>query len=258
MHACRPAVWVWPTLRRLEVEIVARRAGRGRVPPSLLLASSGRKLLVEALDRLLRNGPEARFGLPVGPIHDREELVRIAGRRRPDLILLDVDGGSPSQTIDTVRRVKAASPETTLLILFTSREDHELKILDYVDAGADGFLDRATSLDGVVEGLVAGVEGGLLVSESEVVDILRRAARDRDSTRRAGDLVRSLSPRELEVLGLIAEGLGNDEIAERLHVSVRTVATHVQNCYRKMRVHSRAEAVATANRFGLAAVGENG
>jgi len=228
---------------------LGRRAPAGPTAPTVLIGSSGRRLLVESLARALGGpGPICPLG---DPIHDPAALVRAARATRPDLLVLDVDGGSPSRTMSLVERLKRAAPKTRVLLLLGTRTDRELLLLDYVRAGADGFLDRSSGLADVVDELCEAAVGRVLVIDQDVVRVLRRAAEDREATRRTSSLLRALTDRELEVLRLIAEGLGNDDIGARLRISSRTVATHAQNVYRKIDAHSRAEAVAIANRTGL-------
>ena len=205
----------------------------------------------DALADVLRNDPDIGIRLVCDPVHDGPAALREARRKRPDLVLLDVDGDSPPHTIEMLAQLKRASPSTTVLVIFANGDDDEPFILDYLEGGADGFLDRAHGLDQVLDSLRAAAEGALVLPQSDVVEVLRRAAREREATWRAVDLVRSLTEREREILALMPTGMSNESIAEELHVSTRTIATHMQNIYRKMDVHSRLEAVAMATRRGL-------
>jgi DNA-binding NarL/FixJ family response regulator len=167
--------------------------------------------------------------------------------------LLTVDGASPSTAIDVVRRVKAASGGTKIVLVLPSPADREALLLDYLEAGADGFLDREATFDELTEGLRAAADGDLVVPEDDVVLALRNAARGRDAVRRGAEMIGALTEREREILDHVVDGFGNDEIARRLHISARTVASHIQNLYRKLNVHSRLQAVAVARRYGITA-----
>jgi DNA-binding NarL/FixJ family response regulator len=231
--------------------MVAHRRSVGEGPTrSLLLVSGGRRLLVEALAAVVRSEPAAGLRLRAEPVHDVVDAVRVCGRTHPDVVVIDVDGMSPSRTIDLVERMKARSPRSRIWILFASANDRDRLILDCEKAGADGFLDRSSTID-VLLGSLRMTERVQVLPDGDVSDVLRRVARDRDGMRKAVDLSRSLTEREMEILGLMARALGNEAIAKELHVSARTVAAHVQNIYRKMGVHSRLQAVAMANRKGV-------
>ena len=234
------------------VATIDGNGSRGRrSAPSLLIVSSGRRLLAEALAHVVRGDPGLGLSLASDPVHDAQAAVRASARTRPDLILLDTDGDSPSRTVDLIHRLKRATPRVTVLVLFAHGDDRQLLILDYIEGGADGFVDRGHGLDQVLGSLRAAADGAVVLPQPDVVEVLRRAARERDVTWRAADLLRSLTEREREILELMPSGMSNEAIADELHVSVRTIATHLQNVYRKMGVHSRLEAVAVADRLGL-------
>jgi len=233
-----------------------QRSDRRPSSPSLLLASSGRKLLVEALARVLRE--TGGFVLIADPVHEHGESLRVCSGRRPDLFVFDIDGASPSDIVRLVGDVKRRSPRTKVFLIVGSRSDEDMVLLDYVDAGAEGFLDRTEDLPELQAALRAGAEGELVVSYQNLASLLRTAARERGTLRRRTELLRSLTPREIEILGLMVEGLSNEHIAQTLHISVRTVASHAQNLFRKLDVHSRLEAVALANRTGLTGFAETG
>ena len=224
-------------------------------PVSIVLVAPGRRLLLETLGRVIRLQHASTIRILAGPIETADGAIAACRRRRPDLVVLDADGDAPSGTLDLIERIKRTVPTKVLLIL-ASPDDRELFILDFIEAGADAFLDRSLALDEVVRSIRAAAEGDLVLPDSEVVGVLHRAARERDAMRRALELTRSLTQRETEVLQLMAHALTNDAIAAELHVSGHTVATHVQNLYRKMGVHSRLEAVAIATRVGIASLEE--
>jgi DNA-binding NarL/FixJ family response regulator len=208
-------------------------------------------MLVEALERVLALDTSAPL-TPIGrPVDGDEAIVAACEQHQPDVVLLDVDGSIPTATVDLVARMKSTAERSRLVLLLASRVDWELLLLDYVRAGADAFIDRSEPLERLLDGLQAITEGAVFLPDVEVVDVIRGAVAEPSSVRRVARVLRSITPRELEVLQLVGDGLGNEEIAARLHISVRTVASHVQNLFHKMEVHSRIEAVALANRVGL-------
>jgi DNA-binding NarL/FixJ family response regulator len=228
---------------------------RGRGLVSVVLVACGRPLMTDALTRLIGAQEDDGVYPAIGPV-DADDAVRACRRHHPDVVLLDVDGDVPSRTLDLISRIKGAAPRTKVLALLGGPEDGELFILDFIEAGADGFVDRSDRVDDVLGSITAAAEGVLVLPDNQVVNVLHRAARERDSMRRALELAKSLTQRETEILRLMARALTNDAIAAELHVSVRTVATHVQNVYRKMGVHSRIEALAVATAAGLASLEE--
>lgn len=226
----------------------------GELSPSLavthlLLASAGRGLLIDALGVVL---DRADIDVLVPPVHSLDDaLAACAGALEPDVLLVDVDGAEPSDIIEFLSRVKRACRTTRVLLLVTPGTEHDILLVEYVEAGADGFLHRAAHIDDVVAAVRSAANGETVISRDAFVDLLRRAGNEREAARRAARLMGTLTPREFEILRFVADGAANEEIADRLQISVRTVATHVQNVFRKLEVHSRVQAIALLNRTGL-------
>jgi DNA-binding NarL/FixJ family response regulator len=123
-------------------------------------------------------------------------------------------------------------------------------ILESIQAGADGYLTKDRAVDEVVSAVRAAHAGETLLPRSVIVGIAQRvvAARDKGTERRQ---IEPLTPRELEVLKALTEGLSTPEICDRLFIAPNTLRTHVQNIMGKLRVHSKLEAVAFAIRNRL-------
>jgi DNA-binding NarL/FixJ family response regulator len=176
----------------------------------------------------------------LGCASDGEEAIAEAARLHPDLVLLDLSmpglGG-----LEALPRIRAASPESEVVVLTASGTEEAL--LAAIRAGAAGYLLKtepperiASFLDGVVDG-EAALSGAV-------------ARRLLDQVRSGGGrggvpdaIASSLSARELEVLLLLDEHLGTDEIAGRLFISEHTVRSHVKSLLRKLGVSSRREAL---------------
>jgi DNA-binding NarL/FixJ family response regulator len=173
--------------------------------------------------------------------HDGEQAVQAAARHRPAVLLLDAHmPGSDLAT--TLHQVKAVSPATRVLML--SADTRKETISAAVAAGADGFLAKdATSrqLAAAIRRLAEGEVGITIAAEPP------RLVRDPSVDLR----VRTLSAREREILGLLANGWSNRRIAEECYLSLNTVRTHVQNVLVKLGVHSKLEAVAFALEHGV-------
>ena len=133
--------------------------------------------------------------------------------------------------------------------MLTGVDDDET-VLESIQAGADGYLTKDGAVADVVDAVRAAHEGAILLPRSTIVTIARRVAEARD--RRAGQIpVESLTPRELEVLRALVEGLNTPEICDQLSITPNTLRTHVQNIMGKLHVHSKLEAVAFALRNRL-------
>ncbi|MEA2380937.1 MAG: hypothetical protein QOH72_908 [Solirubrobacteraceae bacterium] len=163
-----------------------------------------------------------------------------------DLGLPDGFGG------DLIKELRDVNPQAHALVLSARLDRRE--IARAIESGAAGTLDKTASLDEVVEAVRRLRAGETLVPLEEVVELLRLAARERDREREDRQAIETLSPREREVLQLLAEGLGSSEIAERLYISLRTERNHVASIFAKLGVHSRLQAVVFGLRYGIVRV----
>lgn len=143
--------------------------------------------------------------------------------------------------VDAIRAIKAAHPECRIVML--TAHDDEAIVFETIQAGADGYLTKDRAVDEVVATVRAAHAGATLLPRSVIVAIARRVAegRDKEPERTPGD---GLTPRELEVLRALTEGLATPEVCERMGISPNTLRTHVQNIMGKLGVHSKLEAVA--------------
>lgn len=163
-----------------------------------------------------------------------------------DLGLPDGDGAA------LIKDLQAACPRSLALVVTMSVDP-----LDYaraVENGAAGILHKSASVDEIVAGLRQLVAGQWLLSPSEMLDLLRLSRLERERSRGARANVAQLTPREREVLRLLAEGLSNHEIATRLCVTVDTERTHMVNIMSKLEVHSRLEALVFSVRHGVVTI----
>jgi len=166
--------------------------------------------------------------------------VELAASERPDVVIMD-DLLPDGDGVVAARRIRADQPEVKALILTGSGNQGALS--EALEAGLVGCLEKTAALDRLAAA-VRAVTRGEVVIESQTRRRLTRAMR--------GDHT-ELTRREREVLALLAEGLSNRAIAERLVLSLHTVRTHVQTILRKLDAHSKLEAVAVATRDGLLA-----
>jgi DNA-binding NarL/FixJ family response regulator len=188
----------------------------------------------------------------VGLAGSEEEAVAIAEQVAPDLVLMDVrmPGGSG---LTATARIKAARPATSIVILTVSEDEGDL--FEAIKAGAQGYLLKnleAAQLRAMLEAVGRGEAAITPATAARMIDeFLRRQRRSEPDAVRRGAGPDQLTPRELEVLGLVTRGLRNKEIAAALGISENTVKFHLRNIVDKLHAGSRAEVAARAVGEGL-------
>jgi DNA-binding NarL/FixJ family response regulator len=184
----------------------------------------------------------------VGEAGDGREAVRAARELRPDLVLMDVrmpdlDG------VSATREVLATQPETKVVILTTFEEDDY--IFGALSAGASGFLLKRTSPEQLIAGIHTVAAGDSLLSPSVTRRVVERMAQQPAPETSSSERLQELTPREREVLELLARGLSNSEIATAFVIEESTVKTHVKRVLMKLRLRDRVQAVIFAYESGL-------
>jgi len=201
------------------------------------------QLLADALAALLGREPDIEVVGIARTVAEARELAR----ERLDVVLMDYH--LPDGTgADATRSIKARWPAARV-VMVTALTDDET-VLESIQAGADGYITKDRAADDLVQAVRAAHAGETLLPRSVIVEIARRvaAAREQGEERR---MIEPLTPRELEVLRSLTEGLSTPEICDRLFIAPNTLRTHVQNIMGKLRVHSKLEAVAFALRYRL-------
>jgi DNA-binding NarL/FixJ family response regulator len=184
----------------------------------------------------------------VGEAADGRAAAPVARSSRPDVVLMDVrmpdlDG------IAATREVLAAAPHARVIILTTFEQDDY--IFGALRAGASGFLLKRTTPEDLVAAIHSVAGGDSLLSPSVTRRVIDRMARQPPPDAAAHKRLEHLTPREREVLALIARGLSNGEIAAALVVEESTVKTHVKRILGKLRLRDRVQAVIFAYESGL-------
>ncbi|WP_072714545.1 LuxR C-terminal-related transcriptional regulator [Rhodothermus profundi] len=172
----------------------------------------------------------------VGSFANVEEARQSLGRLHPDIVLVDI--GLPDESgLALIRTVRPQLPRTEFLVLTVFDDDQH--IVEAIQAGASGYLVKRDLPEHLITALRTVHQGGSWMSAG----VARRALElfRRQLAPAAG--LQTLTPREREILHLLAQGLSNAEIADRLHISVETVRTHIRHIYRKLQARNRAEAV---------------
>jgi len=211
--------------------------------PIRVLLVDDHQLLTGSLSALLRLEPDIEVVGIAGYVAESKVL----SRERLDVVLMDYrlpDGTGAEAT----RAIKARWPSARVVMLTAVNDDET--ILESIQAGADGYLTKDRAVEEVVSAVRAAHAGETLLPRSVIVGIAQRvvAARDKGTERRQ---IEPLTPRELEVLRALAEGLSTPDICDQLFIAPNTLRTHVQNIMGKLRVHSKLEAVAFALRYRL-------
>jgi DNA-binding NarL/FixJ family response regulator len=160
-----------------------------------------------------------------------------------DLTLPDGEG------TELIEELHEANPDFAALVLTASLE--RMEHARAVEAGAAGILHKSADVDEILDATRRLGEGETLLSEDELIALLRLAGQNREEAVEARASIEQITPREKEVLKKLAEGLSNKEIAARLHMSVDTERTHMMNILNKLGVHSRLQALVFAARHGL-------
>ena len=174
-------------------------------------------------------------------------LDKLGGQETPDVILLDV--GLPGMDgLAALERIREGSPSSRVVIL-TVFDDSD-KIFKAVCSGANGYLLKTASGDEVVDAIRQAAQGGAPMGAGVAARVLTLFAKLAQA-RATEPSDYGLSPRETEVLALMADGLVNKEIASQLGVSVHTVTNHIRSIYAKLHVNTNTGAVAKAIREGL-------
>jgi DNA-binding NarL/FixJ family response regulator len=219
---------------------------RARTPVRVLLADDQR-LVRESLGTLL----DLLGGIElVASASDGEEALVMTERHRPQVVLMDLrmprlDG------IEATRRLRERHPEVGVISLTTYADDES--VLGALRAGARGYLTKDASGEDIRAAILAVAAGDAALDPAiqlHVVSALASAGSVGEPLTAA--LPDDLTPREAEVLALIAEGMSNAEIAERLFVSPTTVKSHINHLFAKAGLRDRAQAVNYAHRTGIA------
>ncbi|MEV7236958.1 response regulator transcription factor [Streptomyces sp. NPDC051020] len=182
------------------------------------------------------------------------EAVEAVRRTRPDVVLMDIrmpemDG------LKATRRILTGAPGEPRVIILTTF-DLDRYVYAALSAGASGFLLKDVTPEHLASAVRTVRTGGALLAPAITRRLVQRFARHGSDTAALHRDLASLTPRELEVLGLLARGLSNAELATRLHLAEATVKTHVARILAKLGLRDRVQAVIVAYETGLVSVGE--
>ncbi len=176
----------------------------------------------------------------VGEADNGEDAVALVTRRRPDVVLMDARMPGMSG-LEATRTIVAAHPEVRV-VMFTAHGDQDL-LWEALDCGAQGFVLKDSDGPTLIGAIRQAVQGEPYVDPRLAPDFLRQLSKPRTDS--------ILSGREREILQMLADGMSNREVSERLVVSVETVKTHVKHILAKLEAEHRTQAVAIGIRQAL-------
>lgn len=218
--------------------------------PIRLLLVDDQEIVRAGLCSLLEGHPELEI---IGEAATGEEAVTLTAQLQPDVVLMDITLPDISGA-EATRRIKVLTQEANVLAL-TIHED-EAYFFDMLNAGASGYVPKRASPDDLMAAIHVVAAGEVflhpIVAGALVQDYLHRVRSGAE--RESYD---DLTPRQQEVLTLIAEGLSNQDISSQLGISVRTVERHRENIMERLNLHSRTDLVKYALRKGLIQLGRD-
>ena len=175
----------------------------------------------------------------VGEAATPDEAAALVASVDPDLVLMDLQFGQDRTGADATRQIRSTDAAPYVLVL--TNYDSDGDILGAVEAGASGYLLKDTPPDELLAAIRAAAAGESALAPAVASRLMARMRAPRVS----------LSAREIEVLGLVAEGASNVDVAERLHITDATVKSHLVHVFSKLGVGSRTAAVSEARALGI-------
>lgn len=214
------------------------------VKTARVLIADDQTLFRTGLARLLAEDPRVEI---VGLASDGADAVAKAAKLKPDVVLMDIkmpnlDG------IEATRQITQADPAIKVLMLTTFEADNY--VIQALKAGASGYVLKDSSAEAIVSSLIAVMLGERVMASLVANRVLEMLT----GTTTPKEFYDGLTAREIEILKLLATGMGNKQIAYRLQISEKTVRNHVSNTYEKLGIYDRAQAVLYAVRKGLVEV----
>lgn len=205
-----------------------------------ILAADDSETFLRGIESLIALEPDMEL---VGKAHSGAVALDMVGVLNPTVVLADLrlswQGGRERPTqgagVRMIREIKELCPQIKTIVISSFAERR--CVVRAIGAGAQGYLSKEASVEAILSAIRTAARGGVVLTHEQLTWLQ--------------DPVEALTPREKEVLVLVAEGRGDAEIARDLNIAVGTASKHVENIRRKVDANSRTEAVAEARRMGL-------
>jgi DNA-binding NarL/FixJ family response regulator len=215
------------------------------VGPVRVLVVQDHPLLASAIARVLDSEEDMTV---VGIARRGDEAATLAAEHNPSVVLMDFrlpDVSGPATAV----KIRTAVP--TAAIVFHSAEESEDALLDAIDAGAIAYLTKSATADQIIEAVRKASVGEVLIPVGLFAKAIARQRRVGNEKQAREKLLAEFTPRELDVLRLLADGHDTQALARLLGIAPHTVEWHVTHVIEKLRVHSKLQAVIAAARLGL-------
>jgi DNA-binding NarL/FixJ family response regulator len=215
------------------------------VGPVRVLVVQDHPLLASAIARVLDSEDDLTV---VGIARRGDEAATLAAEQKPAVVLMDFrlpDVSGPA----AAAKIRTAVP--TAAIVFHSAEESEDALLDAIDAGAIAYLTKSATADEIIEAVRKASVGEVLIPVGLFAKAIARQRRVGNEKQAREKLLAEFTPRELDVLRLLADGHDTQALARLLGIAPHTVEWHVTHVIEKLRVHSKLQAVIAAARLGL-------
>ncbi len=213
--------------------------------PIRVLLADGHALFREAVTSVLQGESDI---IVVGDASDGSAAIAEVERTRPDCVFVDDQPGA-IDGVEATRRIKDRLPECDVILL--ASDPDEATLVASIEAGASGYLTKDRPVVELINAVRTVRRGEVVVPPQMLRSLLSGLIRRRKEQDEAMHRMSRLTRRELEVLALLADGAGNEGIAESLFISPQTARTHVQNLIAKLGLHSRLEAAMFVARNGV-------
>jgi DNA-binding NarL/FixJ family response regulator len=215
------------------------------IGPVRVLVVQDHPLLASAIARVLDSEDDLTV---VGIARRGDEAATLAAEQKPSVVLMDFrlpDVSGPA----AAAKIRTAVP--TAAIVFHSAEESEDALLDAIDAGAIAYLTKSATADQIIEAVRKASVGEVLIPVGLFAKAIARQRRVGNEKQAREKLLAEFTPRELDVLRLLADGHDTQSLARLLGIAPHTVEWHVTHVIEKLRVHSKLQAVIAAARLGL-------
>jgi DNA-binding NarL/FixJ family response regulator len=214
-------------------------------PRTTVLIVDDHQVLVEGIRALLGDHPDIEV---IGAVATGAEAVRAVDARPPDVVLMDyrMPGGDGALATAAIH---ASHPDVA--VVFLSGDDSEAALLEAVEAGAVGYLIKSEAMSQIADSIRWAAAGEMLLPRDVLARLIQHQRQRSLDHHRREHLVEAMTPRELEVLRLMADGLDNQQVADRLFISYLTVRGHVRHILDKLDCHTKLAAVVKASEYGL-------